>query len=146
MTAMMPFDLQPYPAYKPSGVDWLGNVPEHWTVRRLKTLCSRFGLYGANVAATQYQETGVRFLRTTDITDSGRLATSGVFVSETLVSDYLLSDGDILISRSGTIGRSLLFESESHGRCAYAGYLVRFVPHSEVLPKFLFLYYEDTGV
>ena len=30
----------PYPAYKPSGVEWLGDVPEHWEVRRIKTLCS----------------------------------------------------------------------------------------------------------
>ncbi len=28
--------LQPYPAYKPSGVEWLGDVPAHWEVRRLK--------------------------------------------------------------------------------------------------------------
>ena len=27
---------KPYPAYKPSGVEWLGDVPEHWEVRRLK--------------------------------------------------------------------------------------------------------------
>ena len=27
---------QPYPAYKPSGVEWLGDVPAHWEVRRLK--------------------------------------------------------------------------------------------------------------
>ncbi|WP_419941186.1 restriction endonuclease subunit S [Candidatus Palauibacter sp.] len=26
---------QPYPAYKDSGVEWLGEVPEHWEVRRL---------------------------------------------------------------------------------------------------------------
>jgi len=26
---------QPYPAYKPSGVEWLGEVPEHWQVARL---------------------------------------------------------------------------------------------------------------
>ena len=25
---------QPYPAYKPSGVEWLGEVPAHWEVRR----------------------------------------------------------------------------------------------------------------
>ena len=31
---------QPYPAYKPSGVEWLGDVPELWEVRRLKTVCS----------------------------------------------------------------------------------------------------------
>lgn len=29
---------QPYPAYKPSGVEWLGRVPEYWEVRRLKTI------------------------------------------------------------------------------------------------------------
>ena len=27
---------QPYPAYKPSDVEWLGDVPAHWEVRRLK--------------------------------------------------------------------------------------------------------------
>lgn len=29
--------LKPYPAYKDSGVPWLGKAPEHWEVRRLKT-------------------------------------------------------------------------------------------------------------
>ena len=29
---------QPYRAYKPSGVDWLKDVPQHWERRRLKTL------------------------------------------------------------------------------------------------------------
>ncbi len=29
---------QPYPAYKPSGVEWLGKVPAHWERQRLKTL------------------------------------------------------------------------------------------------------------
>ena len=27
-----------YPTYKPSGVPWLGNVPEHWDMRRVKSL------------------------------------------------------------------------------------------------------------
>ena len=31
-------DLKPYPQYKPSGVEWLGDVPAHWEVRRIKTL------------------------------------------------------------------------------------------------------------
>ena len=29
---------QPYPAYKPSGVEWLGDVPEHWEIARLGRL------------------------------------------------------------------------------------------------------------
>ena len=31
--------LKPYPQYKPSGVEWLGDVPAHWDVRRLKGIC-----------------------------------------------------------------------------------------------------------
>ena len=34
MTALR--NLCPYPAYKPSGVEWLGDVPEHWEVAALK--------------------------------------------------------------------------------------------------------------
>jgi type I restriction enzyme S subunit len=30
--------LRPYPAMKDSGVPWLGEVPEHWEARRIKTL------------------------------------------------------------------------------------------------------------
>ena len=32
--------LDPDVPLKPSGVDWLGDIPAHWEVRRLKTLCS----------------------------------------------------------------------------------------------------------
>lgn len=40
MTAPSPaHSLPPYPAYRPSGVAWLGDVPAHWEVRRLKTIC-----------------------------------------------------------------------------------------------------------
>ena len=31
---------KPYPAYRPSGVEWLGKVPAHWEVRRLKYLAT----------------------------------------------------------------------------------------------------------
>ena len=32
----MTTNLKPYPTYKPSGVEWLGDVPAHWEVRRIK--------------------------------------------------------------------------------------------------------------
>ena len=132
--------LKPYPDYKDSRIEWLGEVPKHWQVRRLKTLCSRSALYGANVAATSYATGGVRFLRTTDITEDGQLNGRGVFLPQESVDNYLLADGDVLISRSGTIGRSFLYERRIHGPCAYAGYLVRFVPAPIALPKYIFLF------
>ena len=32
-------DLGQHPAYKDSGVEWLGKVPEHWASRRLRNSC-----------------------------------------------------------------------------------------------------------
>ena len=31
---------KPYPAYKDSGVEWLGEVPEHWEVKPIKRIAS----------------------------------------------------------------------------------------------------------
>ena len=49
--------LHRYPAYKPSGVDWLGDMPGHWDVRRTKTLLRERSEKGrpseALLAATQ---------------------------------------------------------------------------------------------
>ena len=38
----------PYPAYQPSGVEWLGDVPAHWEVRRLKDTIASYqnGVWG----------------------------------------------------------------------------------------------------
>lgn len=35
-----------YPAYKPSGVEWLGVVPEHWSMKQLKHCIHRLGSGG----------------------------------------------------------------------------------------------------
>jgi type I restriction enzyme S subunit len=29
-------NLKPYPKYKDSGVEWLGEIPEGWEVKKLK--------------------------------------------------------------------------------------------------------------
>jgi len=39
----------PYPQYRDSGVEWLGEIPEHWEILRLKNI-TRFG-YGDSLAA-----------------------------------------------------------------------------------------------
>ncbi len=130
---------RPYSAYKASGVEWLRTIPKHWSVRRMKSICSSSALYGANLPASSYADAGVRFLRTTDITEDGQLRAEGVFVPADLVRDYILSDGNLLISRSGTIGRSFIYDSKQHDQCAYAGYLIRFIADKNVvMPKYLF--------
>ena len=48
--------LDPDVRLKPSGVEWLGDVPEHWEVRRLKTLASMSA--GASITALSIEESG----------------------------------------------------------------------------------------
>ena len=38
--AAQPRRFRPYPEYKDSGVEWLGEIPAHWDVKRLKTTAS----------------------------------------------------------------------------------------------------------
>lgn len=124
-----------------SRVEWLGDVPSHWTVARLKQVCCESALYGANESAESYADDGVRFLRTTDIDDNGGLRTEGaVYLDRALVGEYILKNGDLLISRSGTLGRSFIYNAQRHGECAYAGYLVRFVLDRDMEPRFAFYF------
>ena len=48
--------LDPNVKLKPSSVEWLGDVPEHWAVRRLKTLCSMKS--GDGITAEAIEPTG----------------------------------------------------------------------------------------
>jgi type I restriction enzyme S subunit len=128
-----------------SSREWVfGSIPRDWNALPLKNLCTRTSLYGANVSADAYEASGVRFLRTTDINDDGTLVGEGVFVPLALVYDYILSEGDFLISRSGTVGRACVYRSE-YGPCAYAGYLVRYVLRNPNTPRYLFYVTKSHG-
>ena len=136
---------QTYPEYKNTAIPGFPSLPKHWQVARLKHLCDYHSLYGANIPASEYRDTGVRFLRTTDITDEGLLTNEGVYLPTQAVAEYILGDGDILLSRSGTVGRSFLYRHKIHGPCAYAGYLVRFVPKSHPLANYIHLFTKTTA-
>ena len=131
-----------YERYKDSGVEWIGEIPEHWEIKKLKYICSESAVYGLNESAENYAEEGVRFIRTTDIDDKGNLDSNeeGVFLPEEKTKGYILKTGDLLVSRSGSLGTSLYFDENKYGKCSYAGYLVKFRANSKNHPKFLFYF------
>jgi type I restriction enzyme S subunit len=45
--------LNPRAPLKPSGIEWLGDVPEHWTVTPVKAVCELFGRIGYRGYTTQ---------------------------------------------------------------------------------------------
>ncbi len=109
------------------------------SLRPLKYFCADQPVYGLNISAERYVTSGIHFLRTTDVGSDGRLATSGsgVFLDPADVpAEYILRSGDILFSRSGTLGRSLLFRDQPIP-ATHAGYLVRFRPAASTWPAYL---------
>ena len=118
--------LDPNVEMKPSGVEWIAEIPRHWTLTRLKYVSSIPVTYGLNIEADRYTTEGIRLIRITDIDESGGLRQKGVYLSEDCVpQEQMLNSYDLLLSRSGaTVGKSYLHLEK--GKYTSAGYLVRF--------------------
>lgn len=134
--------LNPDAPMKDSGVEWIGEIPEHWTKWRMKHLASEPLQYGANATGVEFREDIPRYVRITDITADRKLSDEGKQSLEMdIAQDYMLEDGDILFARSGaTSGKSFYYESQ-YGSCCFAGYLIRLRTDSrKALSKLLYYY------
>mgnify|MGYP005748783223 CR=1 FL=1 len=126
---------------KESGVEWIGRIPKHWEVSKLKYIIKKPLKYGANEASEYIDYSCPRYIRITDIDSNGKLK-EDTFRSlpRDKAEPYLLSKGDILFARSGaTVGKAFLFEEEY--KACYAGYLIKAsFDNKKVLSKFVYLY------
>ena len=102
--------LDSSPRLKPSGVEWLDDVPEHWEVLRLSYLATKFGSgITPHGGATVYQETGVPFLRSQNIHFDGLRIQDVARIPPSLHRELASSHvqpGDVLLNITGaSIGR-----------------------------------------
>lgn len=126
---------------KDSGVEWIGMIPKHWEISKLKYLIDAPLKYGANEASDLIDYSCPRYIRITDIDTNGKLKEETYrSLPMNKAEPYLLKKGDLLFARSGaTVGKAFLFE-EDYAAC-YAGYLIKaHVDLQKVLPKFVYLY------
>lgn len=117
-------------------------VPENWKRVKLIENCSKKPEYGAGISAIEKNTELPRYIRITDLNDDGALKDEEwKSISEDDSKDYLLNEGEILFARTGaTVGKTYLYQKKD-GRCAFAGYLIRFVPEKNQLDsEFLFYY------
>lgn len=126
--------MEAYENYKDSGVEWIGEIPKHWRVKKLKYLIKEKLKYGANESALHENYDHPRYIRITDFGDDGKLR-KDTFKSllPEVAQDYLLQEGDILFARSGaTVGKTFQFKNYEKEAC-FAGYLIKASPISEVI-------------
>lgn len=106
--------LNPDAEMKDSGIEWIGEIPKHWKVLRIKNVGEyRNGLTYKPTDLTD-ENTGTLVLRSSNIQDGKISLNDNVYVSTFVRSDLKVKKGDILIcSRNGSrelVGKNAIIE------------------------------------
>lgn len=102
--------LNPNVPMKDSGIDWIGKIPEHWEVKKLKYLTSKIGSGVTPTGGSSvYLENGIPLLRSQNIhfdrIDLSDVACISKFIDSTM-SNTRVKEGDVLLNiTGGSIGR-----------------------------------------
>jgi len=121
---------------KPSGIEWLGDIPSHWEVKKLK----RFShiTYGMGQPPKQVHS-GIPFIRATNIS-KGNISDDGMmyvdYDQSKLLKDVILRSGDIIVVRSGAYTADSAIIPEKYDG-AIAGYDMVVRCHNDIYKKFV---------
>ena len=133
---------QTYPAYKDSGVEWLGEVPEHWDVIQIKHLSAvQRGASPRPIDDPKYfdDEGEYAWVRIADVSSSDgvlrettqRLSNLGNSLSVKIHS------GELFISIAGTVGKPCISAIKA---CIHDGFV--YFPTLKIPPIFLYRIFE----
>ena len=132
--------LDPNVKLKDSGVKWLGLVPEHWEVKRLKVIASIQTGVAKGKDNSERKVIEVPYLRVANVQD-GFLDLSEVTtieIPEEELERYLLQHGDVLMNEGGDydkLGRGHVWNGEI-APCIHQNHVFAVRPHA-VLPDWL---------
>ncbi|EMW2397833.1 restriction endonuclease subunit S [Vibrio vulnificus] len=137
--------LNPQAPMKDSGVEWLGEVPEHWEVTKLKwkTSTTSGGTPTTSKYEMYYQDGYIPWIRTTDL-NNGKLLETPVNITSKALADTacsILPKNSILLAMyggAGSIGKHSLLMFEATINQAVCG----IYPSSAFESEFLHYFYE----
>lgn len=135
--------LDPKVRMKPSGVEWLGDVPVHWEVSRLKHIIQNGTSisYGI-VQPGEPQDVGVPFIQTTNMS-SGKFALEQLqLTTPEIAAQYprsTLTGGEVVLGIRASIGAAHIIPSSLAGANLSRG-VARIVCGRSVLNEFLVMW------
>ena len=100
---------------KDSGIEWIGEIPKHWEVKRIKNLGNcRNGLTYSPLDICDEKE-GTLVLRSSNVKDGKIVLNNNIYVNTKIPKKLMVKDGDILIcSRNGSkdlIGKNAIINN-----------------------------------
>ncbi len=131
---------QPYSAYKDSGVEWLGEVPEHWLVKRVCHVASVIDPQPDHRAPALALSEGFPYIGIRDINNDGTVnfQTARKIEEQAIIKQeesFSIDDGDIVFCKVGTLGFPR--HIKPHGRLALSATLVLIKPSDLIDHKYL---------
>lgn len=133
---------EPERAMKDSGVEWIGEVPEEWSVKRLKYVLDSIR-NGAPAAAVEYSPELPRYIRISDITKDNKLKNDNKqSIASNASKGFILDKEAVLISNAGTIGKPFFFNpNEIKEQCSFACQLIEAITKPDtMLNKYLYYF------
>ncbi|NGN45225.1 DUF1768 domain-containing protein [Mesorhizobium sp. CGMCC 1.15528] len=141
--------LNPNAPTKPTGIDWMPEVPAHWDVRMLSRLAVKLqtGPFGSQLHQADYVEDGVPVINPMHLIDGSirpdRETTVNAKTAERLTR-HALTPGEIVIARRGELGRcALVREVDGPMLCGTGCMTLRL---SEGVPRFFFEFLSSASV
>ncbi len=110
--------LDPNVPMKDSGVEWLGEIPAHWEVRRLKQLVPQITVGIVVTPSKYYVDQGVPCLRSLNIAQGHIDMAEPVFISAAaneLHRKSQIFEGDLVVVRTGRAGTAAVIPREFNG-------------------------------
>lgn len=133
---------EPERKMKDSGVEWIGEVPEEWNVKRLKYVLDSIR-NGAPAAAVEYSPELPRYIRISDITKDNKLKNDNKqSIASNASKGFILDKEAVLISNAGTIGKPFFFNpNEIKEQCSFACQLIEAITKPDtMLNKYLYYF------
>ncbi len=123
--------LDPHPKLKPSGIEWLGDVPEGWELKQLFRIVTTMqtGPFGSQLHQTDYIEGGVPLINPSHLVDDSIVSDDKETVTDETakrLTRHKLMPGDVVFARRGEIGRcAVVGKKESGWLCGTGSMVVR---------------------
>ena len=135
--------LDPNVRLKPSGIEWLGDVPGHWKVVALKRVSQIIdGDRGSEYPTVEdFRSEGIPFLSSKSIKDGRLTFKNSPFISQEkfqVLREGKLKTGDIVITVRGTIGNSAVFNGDLYDTAFINAQMMILRPNcNRILPAYL---------
>lgn len=141
--------LNPDAPMKDSGVEWLGQVPEHWVVARLKQVIE----IGSSISYGIVQpgdalDEGIPFIQTTNISQGNLDLEALPKTSELIEKNYprsRLSGGEVILGIRASIGAAYVVPNELKGVNLSRG-VARIQPSNLISSEFLVWFFQTNAV